>query len=1117
MVRGVLTSLIYCYGENQELWKILTGDVFEKWLIIIEILSGFPLMFNVAYLYPMRDTVRLEDLAESWRLLYRLLEMLSFARFIRATKNSISMRALRMVIHNSAPHLLVSLVFFVGFICVSAIMLYFMEPCYDETICPWSDMFDSSWFSVVTMTTVGYGDMVPYYEHGRLFATIVMFFGTLFTSMPLAIIGNEYESIWDNLKREQNRENLHKKKMKVGKAIHKLNPDVIKRMQMSAKELHHNAIKSATHSGDHEILQVEGAAKGGNNVNERKVETSVSEVKTILMSAVKNVRSTAAKLKIIISYLKEKRKPGQKLGTVTGYRINNVTPEMLATAAQLREWLMLLQVSLKRSITLTEAACVDEDIVREMEKNVAITEREAFELLSGEMSTTIATEEEKKRNAKKARKKSKRMTEKNKLRRTHALRSQLQRQSFLTADDKFEEIRRSIELRKTKKNGKSSSKTLLPSLTMEIYRRLRRYHIMAWSQILSGGSNRVNPTADASKMKHLNEVEYVDEKGEVHEHKHHHGHHGDSYLERFHRAREAQIKEDPYTLRNRLYHPLIKPDSSDWAKAINNFMMVCVLLSLALLFCQSLTSYQTFGEGTSYCEHSVEIYCKDKTANFDPACFVQNPDYSGIQEPHTKLHFNCGGPQCYGVGANYGSDTSLMSCKYRSDSIFWEDDDFAASNIEQKNFRDRFDLAKEYGPSTVFTSRLDMQLRSDICGRIECRLDGEAQYNLDSLFLTAEIVLNAIFTVEVILRIYTTGHTVVYFLSDKSHIMDVLAVLPFYLVLALGGSVTQNLYLMPFVYGTGITLQYLRCLKIARLFRVVQHFRSSRSLFETGYKAGPQMATVLGCLLCIVIIFSLIFFEVEAGDACFISDEPGTGLNGEEMCGVDPDTGQVTIEGMHIGTRIVIDKNGGYSQFRDAFQCMWFCFVTITTVGYGDYFPVTKNGILLAIVLMVLGGMYMAIPFTAIGAIFYETHLKNAAEEQKKAKEALEEENMAQMIQKNEVERLHELTHIKSGQYICKLFADLYQRVDTMVHVLLQPREEITLEFEPDEQEPGHLRPVRKKMPSRSAQAFIETGDEGYRLLSRTAGVLFDLTIFADTKEKHYQESIHHFRTDKIQ
>ena len=57
--------------------------------------------------------------------------------------------------------------------------------------------------------------------------------------------------------------------------------------------------------------------------------------------------------------------------------------------------------------------------------------------------------------------------------------------------------------------------------------------------------------------------------------------------------------------------------------------------------------------------------------------------------------------------------------------------------------------------------------------------------------------------------------------------------------------------------------------------------------------------------------------------------------------------------------------NGGLSSFNSVPQSMWWCVVTLTTVGYGDIYPVTLAGRLIAVVTMfcglVLFGMLMNI------------------------------------------------------------------------------------------------------------------------------------------------------------
>ncbi len=55
---------------------------------------------------------------------------------------------------------------------------------------------------------------------------------------------------------------------------------------------------------------------------------------------------------------------------------------------------------------------------------------------------------------------------------------------------------------------------------------------------------------------------------------------------------------------------------------------------------------------------------------------------------------------------------------------------------------------------------------------------------------------------------------------------------------------------------------------------------------------------------------------------------------------------------------------------------LWWCFVTLTTVGYGDYFPVTLPGRIMAIILMVSGIGTFGFITAAIASVFVEATLK---------------------------------------------------------------------------------------------------------------------------------------------
>ena len=57
------------------------------------------------------------------------------------------------------------------------------------------------WFMLVTMTTVGYGDVSPNTGVGKAVTVLAMIFGVLFLSMPLAIVGNNYCETYQNRER----------------------------------------------------------------------------------------------------------------------------------------------------------------------------------------------------------------------------------------------------------------------------------------------------------------------------------------------------------------------------------------------------------------------------------------------------------------------------------------------------------------------------------------------------------------------------------------------------------------------------------------------------------------------------------------------------------------------------------------------------------------------------------------------------------------------------------------------------------------------------------------------------------------------------------------------------
>ena len=68
----------------------------------------------------------------------------------------------------------------------SAVGIYYFEN--DAQPEKFASVFHSMWWSVVTLTTVGYGDVYPVTVGGRLFTFIVLLVGLGFVSVPAGLL-----------------------------------------------------------------------------------------------------------------------------------------------------------------------------------------------------------------------------------------------------------------------------------------------------------------------------------------------------------------------------------------------------------------------------------------------------------------------------------------------------------------------------------------------------------------------------------------------------------------------------------------------------------------------------------------------------------------------------------------------------------------------------------------------------------------------------------------------------------------------------------------------------------------------------------------------------------------
>ncbi len=175
----------------------------------------------------------------------------------------------------------------------------------------------------------------------------------------------------------------------------------------------------------------------------------------------------------------------------------------------------------------------------------------------------------------------------------------------------------------------------------------------------------------------------------------------------------------------------------------------------------------------------------------------------------------------------------------------------------------------------------------------------------------AEWLITLLFTIEYGLRIYSVNNPKKYIFSFYG-IIDLLATIPKYLSLIFVGAGVE-------------TLMAIRALRILRIFRVLH---ISRYIGETNFLVR---ALLLSRAKIVIFLLFVLIMCILFGTLMYLVEGPESGFN-------------------NIPTSI------------------YWCIVTITTVGYGDIAPITMFGQFVASILMMLGYGLIAVPTGIISA-----------------------------------------------------------------------------------------------------------------------------------------------------
>ncbi|MEO7922539.1 MAG: ion transporter [Chitinophagaceae bacterium] len=142
----------------------------------------------------------------------RILRLLRFFRLFRLTAYTKAARLVSRVFKSRVHELMLAFVLTMFLIVIASCLVYFAEHVAQPD--KFSSIPATMWWSVVTLTTVGYGDMYPITILGKIFASIVLFAGIGMLALPAGIITSGFLE-----ESRKNKENSHMKCPHCGKDI----------------------------------------------------------------------------------------------------------------------------------------------------------------------------------------------------------------------------------------------------------------------------------------------------------------------------------------------------------------------------------------------------------------------------------------------------------------------------------------------------------------------------------------------------------------------------------------------------------------------------------------------------------------------------------------------------------------------------------------------------------------------------------------------------------------------------------------------------------------------------------------------------------------------------------
>jgi len=217
---------------------------------------------------------------------------------------------------------------------------------------------------------------------------------------------------------------------------------------------------------------------------------------------------------------------------------------------------------------------------------------------------------------------------------------------------------------------------------------------------------------------------------------------------------------------------------------------------------------------------------------------------------------------------------------------------------------------------------------------LESYKDLHAEYK--PWFHYIEIFSVAIFSAEYVLRLWASGANPSYkgnsivkrfrYMFSTYGLLDLFAILPFYLPLF-------------FAFDLRI-LRIVRLFRLLRILKIGRYSRSFKTINSVLKETKPELLTTVFVTFVLLVLSSTLMYYIE--------------------------------------------QEAQPENFKSIGHSFWWAVATLTTVGYGDVYPITGMGKILSGVIALIGIGFVALPTGIISSAFIEKVQKEKKDQQRK-------------------------------------------------------------------------------------------------------------------------------------